>query len=229
MQMRAFFRLSHSTRGVRSPDRGSTTGAASWTDHERREWATRRVSAANQSPPHRHHSKKSSHANAGFFFRISHSPGGMRSPDQGATTGAASWTDYERREWAARRVSAANQSPPHRHHSKKSSQANAGFSFACRTPQGGMRSPDRGSTTGAASWTDYERREWAARRVSTANQSPLTAIIQRRARRQMRAFFSPVALHQGVRSPDRAQPVGQMTSPRETCPHKKTATFGNNR
>ncbi|RCX06057.1 hypothetical protein DFO56_101194 [Kosakonia sp. AG348] len=77
----------------------------------------------------------------------------MRSPDRGSTTGAASWTDHERSESI----------PPHRHHSKKSSHANAGFFFACRTPQGGMRSPDRGSTTGAASWTDHERSEWAAR------------------------------------------------------------------
>ncbi|PQJ00231.1 hypothetical protein C5U37_16070 [Escherichia fergusonii] len=35
-----------------------------------------------------------------------------------------------------------------------------------------MRSPDRGSTTGADSWTDRERSEWAARRASEASQSP---------------------------------------------------------
>ncbi|OUF89755.1 hypothetical protein AZ040_003946, partial [Escherichia coli] len=35
-----------------------------------------------------------------------------------------------------------------------------------------MRSPDRGSTTGAASWTDHEHSEWAARRASEASQSP---------------------------------------------------------
>ncbi|TNS04930.1 hypothetical protein FIC25_18060 [Escherichia coli] len=39
---------------MRSPDRGSTTGAASWTDHEHSEWAARRASEASQSPPHRH-------------------------------------------------------------------------------------------------------------------------------------------------------------------------------
>ncbi|EDR0037311.1 hypothetical protein G3E45_004554 [Salmonella enterica subsp. enterica] len=41
--------------------------------------------------------------------------GGMRTPDRGSTTGAASWTDWARSERAARRASAASQSPPHRH------------------------------------------------------------------------------------------------------------------
>ncbi|EEV5533975.1 hypothetical protein D9F91_19805 [Escherichia coli] len=52
-----------------------------------------------------------------------------------------------------------------------------------------MRSPDRGSTTGAASWTDHERSEWAARRASEASQSPPHRHIQRRARTKVRVFF----------------------------------------
>ncbi|RVQ79483.1 hypothetical protein EJS81_06105 [Enterobacter hormaechei] len=44
--------------------------------------------------------------------------------------------------------------PPSPPYLKKSSHENAGFFFACCTPLGGMRTPDRGSTTGAASWTD---------------------------------------------------------------------------
>ncbi|EDW2282547.1 hypothetical protein Y618_002034 [Salmonella enterica subsp. enterica] len=41
----------------------------------------------------------------------------MYPPNQGGmrTTGAASWTDRARSERAARRASAASQSPPHRH------------------------------------------------------------------------------------------------------------------
>ncbi|AST69224.1 hypothetical protein BFG07_11265 [Kosakonia cowanii] len=35
---------------MRIPDRGSTTGEARWTDHERSEWAARRASKASQSP-----------------------------------------------------------------------------------------------------------------------------------------------------------------------------------
>ncbi|HGU9000035.1 hypothetical protein ACVN18_15355, partial [Escherichia coli] len=52
------------------------------------------------------------------------------------------------------------------------------------------RSPDRGSTTGAASWTDHERSEWAARRASEASQSPLTAIFKEELVRKYELFFS---------------------------------------
>ncbi|HFK4337551.1 TPA: hypothetical protein ACG1XJ_001644, partial [Escherichia coli] len=51
-------------------------------------------------------------------------------------------------------------------------------------------SPDRGSTTGAASWTDHERSEWAARRASEASQSPLTAIFKEELVRKYELFFS---------------------------------------
>ena len=64
------------------------------------------------------------------------------------------------------------ESPPHRHYLKKSSHENAGFFFACISAPGGMRTPDRGSTTGETRWTDHERSEWAARRASKASQSP---------------------------------------------------------
>ena len=101
-----------------------------------------------ESPPHRHYLKKSSHENAGFFFACTSAPRGMRTPDRGSTTGETRWTDHEHSEWAARRASEASQSPPHRHYSKKSSHENAGFFFACTSAPGGMRIPDRGSTTG---------------------------------------------------------------------------------
>ena len=65
----------------------------------------------------------------------------------------------------------------------------------------GMRSPDRGSTTGAASWTDCEHSEQAARRASEASQSPPHRHILRRARTQVRAFFSYVAQHGGDIAP----------------------------
>ncbi|OZO53846.1 hypothetical protein CG706_13135 [Escherichia coli] len=53
----------------------------------------------------------------------------------------------------------------------------------------GVRSPDRGSTTGAASWTDHERSEWAARRASEASHSPLTAIFKEELVRKCELFF----------------------------------------
>ena len=46
-------------------------------------------------------------------------------------------------------------SPPHRHIRDESLYASTG-SFLLYSPLGGMRIPDRGSTTGNASWTDRE-------------------------------------------------------------------------
>ncbi|EBJ7401647.1 hypothetical protein DZB31_03830 [Salmonella enterica] len=55
--------------------------------------------------------------------------------------------------------------------------------------QGGMRTTDRGSTTGAASWTDRARSERAAPkgRAKRVN-PPLTAIFKLRACTEVRAF-----------------------------------------
>ncbi|RBP09450.1 hypothetical protein DFQ50_107168 [Pseudocitrobacter faecalis] len=191
---------------MRSPDRGSTTGAASWTDRERSERAARRASAASQSPPHRHILRRARTKVRAFFSHVAQ-PGGVRSPDRGSTTGAASWTDRERSERAARRASAASQSPPHRHIRERArTKVRAFFSYVAQP--GGVRSPDRGSTTGAASWTDRERSERAARRASAASQSPPHRHILRRARTKVRAFFSHVAQPGGVRSPDRGSTTG---------------------
>ncbi len=140
-----------------------------------------------ESPPHRHIQRRARTKVRAFFFAYC-TPGGMRSPDRGSTTGAASWTDHEHSEWAARRASEASQSPPHRHIQRRARTKVRAFFFAYCTP-GGMRSPDRGSTTGAASWTDHEHSEWAARRASEASQSPPHRHIQRRARTKVRFFF----------------------------------------
>ncbi|EBR2638806.1 hypothetical protein B5A76_03120 [Salmonella enterica] len=53
---------------MRTPDRGSTTGAASWTDRARSERAARRASAASQSPPHRHIQVESLYRSTGFLL-----------------------------------------------------------------------------------------------------------------------------------------------------------------
>ena len=65
-----------------------------------------------------------------------------------------------------------------------------------------MRTPDRGSTTGAASWTDRARSKRAAPqgRAKRVN-PPLTAIFEMRACAQVRAFFSHVAPAGGDENP----------------------------
>ncbi len=82
------------------------------------------------------------------------------------------------------------ESPPHRHIRDESSYESTGF-FLLYSPLGGMRTPDRGSTTGAASWTDRERSKRAAPqgRAKRVN-PPLTAIFEMRARTKVRAFFA---------------------------------------
>ncbi len=81
------------------------------------------------------------------------------------------------------------ESPPHRHIRDESLYESTG-SFLLYSPQGGMRTPDRGSTTGAASWTDRARSKRAAPqgRAKRVN-PPLTAIFKMRACTQVRAFF----------------------------------------
>ena len=82
------------------------------------------------------------------------------------------------------------ESPPHRHIRDESSYESTG-SFLLYSPLGGMRTPDRGSTTGAASWTDRERSKRAAPqgRAKRVN-PPLTAIFEIRARTKVRALFA---------------------------------------
>ena len=85
------------------------------------------------------------------------------------------------------------ESPPHRHILRRArTQVRAFFSHVA--PAGGMRTPDRGSTTGAASWTDRARSKRAAPqgRAKRVN-PPLTAIFEMRACAQVRAFFSHMA------------------------------------
>ncbi len=81
------------------------------------------------------------------------------------------------------------ESPPHRHIRDESLYESTG-SFLLYSPQGGIRTPDRGSTTGAASWTDRARSKRAAPqgRAKRVN-PPLTAIFEMRACTQVRAFF----------------------------------------
>ncbi len=136
-----------------------------------------------ESPPHRHIRDESLYASTGFF--LLYSPlGGMRTPDRGSTTGAASWTDREPASGLPRRGERSESIPPSPPYLKKSSYASTGF-FRMWHPLGD-ENPDRGSTTGAASWTNRARSKRAARgRAKRVN--PHRHIL-RRARTQVRAF-----------------------------------------
>ena len=106
-----------------------------------------------ESPPHRHIRDESLYESTGSFLLYS-PQGGMRTPDRGSTTGAASWTDREPASGLPRRGERSESIPPSPPYFKKSSYASTGFFFACGT--------HRGSTTGNASWTDRARSKRAA-------------------------------------------------------------------
>ncbi len=93
------------------------------------------------------------------------------------------------------------ESPPHRHIRDESLYESTG-SFLLYSPQGGMRTTDRGSTTGAASWTDRARSKRAAPqgRAKRVN-PPLTAIFSEELVRKYGLFFSHVAPTGGDENP----------------------------
>ena len=138
----------HSMAGMRSPDRGSTTGAASWTDCEHSEQAARRASEASQSPPHRHILRRARTQVRAFFSHIAQ-PGGDEKPGPGFDY----WRSQLDRLRAQRtgcpqgeRSESIPASPPYL---KKSSYASTGFFFVCYTawrgyhPAQGFRSTYR--------------------------------------------------------------------------------------
>ena len=86
-----------------------------------------------ESPPHRHILRRARTQVRAFFSHVAPT-GGMRTPDRGSTTGAASWTDRERSEWAAPKGRAKRVNPPSPPYLRKSSYASTGFLFACCTP-----------------------------------------------------------------------------------------------
>ncbi len=67
-QVRAFFSHVALTGGMRTPDRGSTTGNASWTDRKPASGLPRRGERSESIPPSPPYFKKSSYASTGFFF-----------------------------------------------------------------------------------------------------------------------------------------------------------------
>ncbi len=114
-----------------------------------------------ESPPHRHILRRARTQVRAFFSHVAPA-GGMRTPDRGSTTGAASWTDRARSKRAAPQGRAKRVNPPLTaiFEMRACTQVRAFFSHVA--PAGGMRTPDRGSTTGAASWTDRARSKRAA-------------------------------------------------------------------
>ncbi len=169
-----------------------------------------------ESPPHRHIRDESLYASTGSFLLYS-PQGGMRTPDQGSTTGNASWTDRARSKRAAPQGRAKRVNPPSPPYFKKSSYACTGFFFACGTRWG-----DENPRPGFDNWRSQLDRLRACERAAPtktpgaflnnacvgpagarprdgpsngerSESIPPHRHILRRARTHVRAFFSHVA------------------------------------
>ncbi len=123
-----------------------------------------------ESPPHRHIRDESLYESTGSFLLYS-PQGGMRTPDRGSTTGAASWTDRARSKRAAPQGRAKRVNPPLTaiFEMRACTKVRALFFYILHR---GMRTPDRGSTTGAASWTDREPASGLPRRGERSESIP---------------------------------------------------------
>jgi len=104
-------------------------------------------------------------------------------------------------------ASEASQSPPHRHIRDESLYASTGF-FLLYSPLGGMRTPDRGSTTGAASWTDREPASGLPRRGERSESIPPSPPYFKKSSYASTGFFSSVAPAGGMRTPDQGSTTG---------------------
>ncbi|EAP3674846.1 hypothetical protein EAP82_11960 [Salmonella enterica] len=123
---------------MRTPDRGSTTGVARWTDDEpARSLPAGRAQRVN--PPLTAILKKELVRKYGLFFHIKPPYRG----DENTRPGFDNWrSQVDRRracEESARRASAASQSPPHRHIKERArTKVRAFFSYiAPSLPDGG--------------------------------------------------------------------------------------------
>ena len=139
--------------GMRTPDRGSTTGAASWTDRARSKRAAPQGRAKRVNPPSPPYFKKSSYACTGFFFAC----GTADIPGVGSNA-SPGLPDPTRQVVRPRAVPPGSESiPPHRHILRRArTQVRAFFSHVAPAG-GGMRTPDRGSTSGNAIRTERKR------------------------------------------------------------------------
>ncbi len=163
-----------------------------------------------------------------------HPPGGMRIPDRGSTTGAATWTDREPASGLPRRGERSESIPPSPPYFKKSSYASTGFFFACGTRWGGDENP----RPGFDNWQRQLDRPRACERAAPQGRAkrvnpPLTAIFEMRACTQVQALFFYILRWGGDENPrpgfDNWQ--RQLNRPRaceRAAPTKTPGAFLNN-
>ncbi len=140
-----------------------------------------------ESPPHRHIQERARTKVRAFFFI--YSPLGDENPRPGFDNWRSQLDRPARSERAAPKGRAKRVNPPLTAIFKKELVRKYGL-FSLYIPHWGMRIPDRGSTTGVASWTDRRAANGLPRRGEQSESIPPHRHIQKRARTKVRAFFS---------------------------------------
>ena len=182
----------HPPGGMRPPDRGSTTGNASWTDREPASGLPRRGELSESIPPPPPYFKKSSYASTGFFFAC-----GTHRGDETPRPGFDNWQRQLDRPQACERAApqgrAKRVNPPLTaiFEMRACTQVRALFFYILRW--GGMRTPDRGSTTGNASWTDRKPASGLPRRGERSESIPPSPPYFKKSSYASTGFFSHVA------------------------------------
>ena len=110
-KVRAFFLHVAPTGGMRTPDRGSTTGNASWTDREPASGLPRRGERSESIPPSPPYFKKSSYESTGFFSHVAPA-GGDENPRPGFDNWRSQLDRPRARERAAPQGRAKRVNPP---------------------------------------------------------------------------------------------------------------------
>jgi hypothetical protein len=125
---------------MRTPDRGSTTGAASWTDRARSKRAAPQGRAKRVNPPHRHILRR---ARTQVRALLLYSPQGDENPRPGFDNWQRQLDRPRACERAAPQGRAKRVNPPSPPYFKKSSYASTGF-FSHVAPTGGDENPRPG-------------------------------------------------------------------------------------
>ncbi len=173
-QVRALFFI-FSAGGMRTPDRGSTTGNASWTDRKPASGLPRRGERSESIPPHRHIRDESLYASTGSFLYI------LRRGDENPRPGFDNWQRQLDRPQACERAApqgrAKRVNPPLTaiFEMRACTQVRALFFIFSA---GGMRTPDRGFDN----WQRQLDRPQACERAAPQGRAkrvnpPLTAIF----------------------------------------------------
>ncbi len=209
---------------MRIPDRGSTTGDSQLDRLSAQRTGCPQGERRESPPPHRHIQDESAYESTGFFSFISSGQGGMRIPDRGSTTGDSQLDRLRAQRTGCPQGERRESIPPHRHIQDESAYESTGFFSFISSGQGGMRIPDRGSTTGDSQLDRLRAQRTGCPQGERRESIPPHRHIQDESAYESTGFFSFISSGQGgMRIPDRGSTTGdsqldRLRAQRTGCP-----------